>query len=51
VLSVREDIHELTNDELCAALDELAHIVRDDMGAKRCAETIAEAAKRLRGSK
>ena len=50
-MSVREDIHELTNGELATALDEFASVVAEEMGAPRTAESITEAAKRLRESK
>jgi hypothetical protein len=45
----REDIHELTNDELATPLDELACVMREDMASPRCAEILTEAANRLRG--
>jgi hypothetical protein len=48
---VREDIHELTNDELAEPLDELATVFAEDMAAPRAAEVLTEAAKRLRETK
>lgn len=50
-MSVREDIHELTDDELATPLDELATVMLEDMASPRCAEILSEAAKRLRGKK
>ena len=51
MLKVREDIHELTNEELAQSLDEFAAVVADDMAAPRTAESLTEAAKRLREKK
>lgn len=50
-MSVREDIHELTNEELAEPLDELAVVMAEDMASPRCAEMLTEAAKRLREAK
>jgi hypothetical protein len=45
---VREEIHELDNEEIAEVIDELAIVISDDMAAPRTAETLTEAAKRLR---
>lgn len=49
-MSVREDIHELTNEELASSLDQFADVVSYEMAAPRTAESLTEAAKRLRAS-
>jgi PHD/YefM family antitoxin component YafN of YafNO toxin-antitoxin module len=51
VLKVREDIHELSNEELAVSLDELAAEVNEELHAPRTAESLTEAAKRLREKK
>jgi hypothetical protein len=48
MLNVREDIHELSNDELASSLEELAVDLADEENALRTAESLTEAAKRLR---
>jgi DeoR/GlpR family transcriptional regulator of sugar metabolism len=50
-VTVREDIHELTNDELADSIDGLAVFFREEMAAPRTAETLVEAAKRLRAER
>lgn len=48
MLTTREDIRALSNDEIASSLDEFASVVRDEMAAPRTAESLAEAANRLR---
>ena len=48
---MREDIHELSDDELSYSLDAFALVVAEEMGAPRTAESLSEAAKRLRERK
>jgi hypothetical protein len=47
-MTVREDILELSNEELATAIDEFAEVVSEEMAAPRTAESLTEAAKRLR---
>lgn len=47
-MTVREDIHELTNDELADSIAKFAAVVDEEMAAPRTAEILVEAEKRLR---